>query len=630
MWSEARADALREAFVATGLTYAADTAQRVAPLVDAYAGAWAASRRASCEAHRRGQQSDALFDLSMACLDRRRAGLVALTDLLVHADAALVDRAIEATLGLPPVTACTDATALTTETRVPDEPTLARGVAAERLRLAEAEVLLGAGRFTAAAEAAGATLARAEALGFSPLVAESALVLGTTELEQTRGEAAERALTTALRRGIEGRADRTAAEAVARRLYVRGVQLGRDEAAGSDEELVIAHVGRFPADGRLQWLAYNNRGTRMHMRQEVAAARSLYEQALAHTQGPTPLELARTRVNLGSLAAEARDYAAALASYSAALAEATAALGPGHPLVQQILVYEAKALQSLGRHALARARIEQALQHVAPAGQATPAAMWPFIRLSDLERRRGARAKAAELASRALALAQDDLLGTINAETMLAEALDDPIAAQEHYAAALARCEASFGERHMITASFQRHAAAGLLRLGQASEAQAWIRRSLATCEALDPSAAVTAESRRVASDIALALGQHEEALASARASLALLAALPGDRALDVAAARRSLGRALLAAGRDDEASEALRAALESMAPRLDADDPDLAGARVELARALLADEASRAPEARALLEPAIATYRVLGATFAGQREAAERLLADP
>ncbi len=613
VWDDARASAMTAAFTATGLPYAEDAARRLQPLLGGYAGAWSAMRRETCEAHQRGEQSAALLDLRMACLDRRRAGLVALADLLVRADADVVERGVEAAQSLPALAGCADVAALTAALPLPDDPARADAIHSARTRLAEIGALASAGRFTAATAAAEQTLALAERLDYAPLVAESALTVGTIALEQGRGEAAEQALTRALHQGIVGRADRAAAEALLRRFFVRGVLLGQPERAAADLPLVAAHAARFPDDGALQWLAAINSGAVAHRAQDLVRARELYHRALAVTAGPTGLELARTRANLGSLEYDARDFEAALTADRAAIAQATAALGAGHPLVGQLVTQEAFALESLGRIEEARSRLESST------------GAWSLILRSRLDARRRRFAAAQASATQALAATDaSDVLTRINAETALADALTDPDAAAARYTAALARCQATYGEAHPIHASFRQRAAAGLLRLARPAEALVHLRRALQIGETLaDNDLAATAETRRLLSDALLALHQPDEALSSARAAVTLLTDLPGDHALDLALATRSLGRALLAHGQASEAANTLQTALAAIETRLDPDDPDLAQTRTELAHALLAaDRAHNTATARDLLAQAQAAFTALGPAYAPEAQA--------
>jgi hypothetical protein len=584
VWSEERAAAVASAFAATGAAYAGDAARRVRPALDAWAAAWTGMRREACEAHARGEQSDALLDLRMACLARRRAGFAALVGLLAEADAAAVARAWEAAEGLPEVAGCGDVAALTAETPPPEAAEEAAEVAALRGRAAEVEAQVRAGRLGAAASAGEATLARAEALGFAPATAEAALALGAVRLEQGRGEDAERALTQATQAGISGRADRVAAEALARRAFVRGALLADPARAAGDEQLATAYAARFPGDRRLHWLVHNNAGVLASVRGDAAAARERYAQALA-SGGATPLEQARTRVNLGLQAFDERAFASALAAYRAAGDAADAALGPAHPWAARTRMYEGLALFELGRDAAAGEVLAQVLARLTAAGEDdSPQATWVRIYLARLAVRRGDLAGAQALAGRAAALAKDPLT-TRTAEVTLADATADADEAARRYAEALARAEADFGADAPVTAGLLRWVAAGLLRAGRAGAALPVARRWLAFGEAHDgATAATTAVARVLVAEVLLALGETDAALAAARASAAASTDAQ-ERPVDVARAQWTLGRALRAAGDHDGASAALRAGARA-AEALDPAAPERAGISAELARA--------------------------------------------
>jgi tetratricopeptide (TPR) repeat protein len=108
-WNARSSATLERAFAATGAPFARDAGSTVIRELDDYAGAWVAARRDRCEATLvRHEQSDALFDLQMQCLSRRRAELGALVDLLGRADAAMVRRAPQAAAELGSIAECRD------------------------------------------------------------------------------------------------------------------------------------------------------------------------------------------------------------------------------------------------------------------------------------------------------------------------------------------------------------------------------------------------------------------------------------------------------------------------------------------------------------------------------------------
>ena len=92
-----RRDAIRAAFLATGVRRAADVWERTAAKLDGYARRWAEMYGETCEAtHVRGEQSTEVLDLRMDCLSRNRDSLRALTDVLAAADVDMVSKAIDA------------------------------------------------------------------------------------------------------------------------------------------------------------------------------------------------------------------------------------------------------------------------------------------------------------------------------------------------------------------------------------------------------------------------------------------------------------------------------------------------------------------------------------------------------
>src|SRR5262249_9640999 len=115
IWDPARKDAVHVAFAATALPFRDDAWRSVEARLATYTARWGAPSRAACRAPRaEGRQSDTLMDLRMACLDRRRAVLGALTDLWARGmDAETLGAATDAAAGVPPLADCSDARALT-------------------------------------------------------------------------------------------------------------------------------------------------------------------------------------------------------------------------------------------------------------------------------------------------------------------------------------------------------------------------------------------------------------------------------------------------------------------------------------------------------------------------------------
>ena len=94
VWNEgARAD-VRAALLATGVSHAATTADKLMPWLDAHAQAWQASRTEAClDATVREQWNDDTMERAQWCFEDRRMEFAALVEELQRADAAIVHKA---------------------------------------------------------------------------------------------------------------------------------------------------------------------------------------------------------------------------------------------------------------------------------------------------------------------------------------------------------------------------------------------------------------------------------------------------------------------------------------------------------------------------------------------------------
>ena len=101
VWDADRKQAVERGLLHSGEPYAAHAAHRVREIMDDYTGSWAAARKDACEATRfRGEQSEALLDLRMQCLERRASEVKALGEVLAHADVDVARHAVQAAEGL--------------------------------------------------------------------------------------------------------------------------------------------------------------------------------------------------------------------------------------------------------------------------------------------------------------------------------------------------------------------------------------------------------------------------------------------------------------------------------------------------------------------------------------------------
>lgn len=114
VWDDEVKRAVKATFLATGMPHAGQTYELVERVLDTYKKDWLAMLMSTCKRTQiDGSQSEQLLDLRMACLTRRRSGLMGLTGFLSKDfDPELLSKSITASQELAPIAACADATAL--------------------------------------------------------------------------------------------------------------------------------------------------------------------------------------------------------------------------------------------------------------------------------------------------------------------------------------------------------------------------------------------------------------------------------------------------------------------------------------------------------------------------------------
>ncbi|MEZ4427144.1 MAG: serine/threonine-protein kinase, partial [Nannocystaceae bacterium] len=146
LWSPQQRGVIGASFRATGLVFADAVLTTVAADLDAYTASWAEMHRDACAAHRDGEQSGALLDKRMACLERRRQALGSAVNLLAAPDEEVVQGAVRLVSELPRISHCGDVVALAAEVPPPDDPAVAEEVSRLRGRIDAASSLAAVGR----------------------------------------------------------------------------------------------------------------------------------------------------------------------------------------------------------------------------------------------------------------------------------------------------------------------------------------------------------------------------------------------------------------------------------------------------------------------------------------------------
>ena len=631
LWGADRQERIAAAFEQSGSPLAADTIARVGPTIDVYVGALGSMRAQACEAHRRGEQSERLFDLRTACLDVRRAGIEELLAGFEQADAGTVSNAAWAAASLSSVETCGDTEALTAAVPPPEDPEVARRVQAEREVLASAASQVLAGAYDQASARVEDSLLQAEELGYAPLVAEAQLGLGAAWMEAHRHEPALEALSAALVAALRCGHDEVAVEALARRMWILADPLRRPAEALGDDEIADALLDKLGRPTQLEWLLLNNRGVaRFRMGSRVEAEAAYREALLALEPGGErvhPVQHISTRFNLAMLlSAGLGEPAKAAVELRSARERALELLGPDHPRVGVIAARLAANLVVAGELQQARAELDARLARPSVAGDAYVRSMLLIERtILELDLRRYAEALAD--AREATKLVGVDTLGSValGLEANARIGLGEVEAGLEQLPRAVELELERAGPRHEAVANAHSWSGYGLRLAGRLDEAAAELERAREIFAGLGL-------------DAPSYLGREFEPLVSVqleRGELLRAGELLDEtrRAHDEAGfgpdnvyralATKLEGDLHVARGRAGDALAAYRQACPALAAKLGPFARDLAACRMALARVL-----GPSDEGRALAEQAREAYEGLGEGFSAERAEAEALAA--
>ncbi len=363
VWNADRRRAIERAFEASDRPYAARTWEQASQRLDAYARALAASHRDACEATRvRHEQSEALFDRRMACLEGRRQRFAQSLAVLGDADAHAVDRTDALVSALEPVAACDDVAAL--EAGVPPPSPAEREVVMQlRATIADADALLAVGRYDDADAKADASLARARAIAYAPALVEALTVAGDCHERVGRFDDAVAALDEAIAVGLQIGHDEVLARAIVVRTWMAGEHARDLEAAEKWAALGRARLQRIGGPARLSLQLENAIGAAYSNAGRYDEALHAYDRALALAGDDPELAMAAAAVrsNIGNVWRLLGDVERARASYEHAAAAVRERLGEDHPEVARTEGRVAQLLDLQGRHREAIEGLRRAL-----------------------------------------------------------------------------------------------------------------------------------------------------------------------------------------------------------------------------------------------------------------------------
>ncbi len=524
VWSPERKARARAAMLASPSPVASDAWRSVERRLDRYVVEWAAMRRGACEAtHRTGEQSEALLDLRMRCLDHKLEELDAFVALLGTADRELVGKASRAAQAIGRLEDCADAAALTSPAPPPADPEVRGEVEALRTRLARNRALGHAARYREQLAELGELLPAVQRLGHAPLLGEALFVHGTA-LDRTAS--LDRAAEVMREAGYaaEAGADRKlAARARIELVWLVGHQLGDPRRALEYAREAEARIRGLGGDPALEAQLASNLDAVLGDLGRSAEALAQARRALELREvafGPDDVQTAIARVNVAIGLQRMGRPEESLALYRRALETYRRELGEHHPLHAHTLFNLADNERELGRHADAR-------RHATAARDLLIAVLG---------------------GEHTLVASADHVLGLLGlAERRLPEA-------EQHARRALALGSRLRGPDHARVAHYTLTLAAIRHERGDPAQALELARRALAVLEQREDRMGAARARIRIGTALA-ALGDRAGARAALDAALATTEAAPADDPTALAAARFALARLLV-----DEPATAARA----------------------------------------------------------------------
>ncbi len=286
VWDAHSREAIRARFGNAGGTHAFDLVDHE---LSAFRAAWLAMYTDACQAtHVRGEQSEALLDLRMRCLQDRRKDAAALVEIFSDADAAVVGRAGTALEALRPLAGCADAHALISPVPLPDDPRKQAEIDRLESQLARSNALYYAGRMKEATEVALSALEPARALGYRPLEARLLYAAAHATKGQGHSTDAERLAHQAAIAAEAARDDGTAVDAFTLLVYVVGFVQGRVDEGKRWADYAAAALERLGGDTDREISLLGNEVLLYWDDTPEHALRARGARERAHPEGPRP------------------------------------------------------------------------------------------------------------------------------------------------------------------------------------------------------------------------------------------------------------------------------------------------------------------------------------------------------
>jgi eukaryotic-like serine/threonine-protein kinase len=360
-----RRQSIRRAFAASVRATAETSWDRLSKVLDEHMNDWSAMYVQTCEATNiRREQSTAVLDLRISCLNDNLDQVRALTDALVTADGAVVARAVAAAQELTPVSRCADVAVLRSAVPLPRDERTLREVQRLRRELAQIEAMREVGRMQPALRKAAALKSEVERTGYRPLLGQLLQLTGLLQSTLHMREA-ETTLEEAFLTAETARDDAIAARAAAMLIYVVGVDLGRLADAERWARLATAILDRMPA-GTSQtrgWIA-NNLASVYAVYGKLEQSRVFAERAIALKEAALGEGHRDVAISLSGLASALTDLgrpAEGIPHSDRAISILSKNCDPSDPVLANAHTFKGEALLALGYHDQALASFERAI-----------------------------------------------------------------------------------------------------------------------------------------------------------------------------------------------------------------------------------------------------------------------------
>jgi tetratricopeptide (TPR) repeat protein len=359
-WNAERRQSLRDALAKAKTPSAPLEAE-----LDRYGATWSLQHADACRATRiRGDQTEAMLDLRMVCLERRRQAVVALLDVVSTAAPATAARASSAAKGLPPVADCADVATLKLVEPPPADPAVRKQLDELAARLATARVRYQTGGYEAALAETRPINVAAQKLGYRPFEADAGLLQGQLEHRLNQLDAAIATVQSAVWAAEAGRNDEVAARGWVLLVFLVGYER-RDHARAQElAQRTSAAIARLGGNADIEASLEQSLGA-------IAATQGRLEESIRHFRNAIPLlerqfgpehpNVAGARENLATALLEQGDAHAAVELMRQVLAVREKTLVAGHQLIGRALQNLGTARDQIGEHARAEADLRRAL-----------------------------------------------------------------------------------------------------------------------------------------------------------------------------------------------------------------------------------------------------------------------------